>query len=357
MGDDGYRLSGPAESFLDTWANGRKCRIEPMTGDASNRRYFRILLEGDNSGTGGSVVLMERRAPEGFKASEEKTSSFEAKSPGDPFLVIGRFLKDRRLPVPEVYSENEDGSLLILEDLGRETLADALARTPSEEPALRKAAIDLLLSLQGQDPKPEGAWLSDRPFSTELYAWEFEHFIEFGSRRDAGTDHERARVLFETESVTLAKELPMVLLHRDFHSRNLMRDPKGRLVMIDFQDMRVGSPLYDLASFLFDAYRPVPVPLLDELVEGYYERARKAGILPKTLTSVRYRNLLARHAFQRNLKACGRFYYIDVVKKNPAYLDSVPQTHRNMEFLAGWEPSSAPLWDAVRPLLKDPGRK
>lgn len=354
MGVDRHRLSGPGESFLTAWAKGLKYQVEPMTGDASNRRYFRIRFERPTQAGFSSVVLMERRAPEGFKASEEKTASFESVSPGDPFLVIRSFLEGRSLPVPAVHLGMEDGSLLILEDLGDETLAEALGRFPDEEPRLRKTAIDLLLEFQRQDPEPDAAWLKDRPFSEELYIWEFEHFLEFGSRAASGEEFDRVRGLFRKESIGLAKDLPEVLLHRDYHSRNLMMDGKGRLVMIDFQDMRVGSPLYDLASFLFDAYRPVPLTLLEELVDDYYERARMAGILPKSLTPAQYRNLLARHGFQRNLKACGRFFYIDVVKKNPAYLECVPQTHRNMDFLGSWEPSIDPLWEAVRPLLKAP---
>ncbi len=354
MGVDGHRLSGPAESFLTTWAKGRNFHVVPMTGDASNRRYFRIRFEGPWEAGSSSVVLMERRAPEGFKASEEKAAPFESASPGDPFLLIGSFLHGRGLPVPDVHHWNGDGSLLLLEDLGDETLAEALGREPSGEHRLRQTAIDLLLAFQRQDPEPDAAWLKDRRFSAELYLWEFEHFLEFGSREASGAEFDRVLRLFKEESAGLAKDLPEVLLHRDYHSRNLMKDGKGRLVMIDFQDMRIGSPLYDLASFLFDAYRPVPLPLLEELVDDYYERARKAGILPESLTPARYRNLLARHGFQRNLKACGRFFYIDVVKKNPAYLECVPQTHRNMDFLGNWEPSIALLWKAVRPLLKAP---
>lgn len=355
MGRGAKRVfSEDAMQVLCSWKKGRDFQVIPLTGDASNRRYYRIVYGKSALDPTESVILMERKAPEGFRGSEEKSAPSEGVPPGDAFVELGSFLKKQDFPVPSIFFGNEDGSVLVQEDLGDETLSVALQHFPEEEARLRNQALDLLLRFQLLSPEDGAGWLRKRPFSSELYLWEFEHFLEYGARDQGSEEFRSARSFFEKESVILARSLPETLLHRDYHSRNLMRNGSGKLNVIDFQDMRVGSPLYDLASFLFDAYRPVPEPLLGELVGRYYEEAGKSGLLPGGLSRDQYRSLLARHAFQRNLKACGRFFYIDEVKGNPAYLESVPQTHRNMEFLSRWEPSVQFLWNVVRPLLKEP---
>ena len=355
MGLDVKRIfSQDAMQVLLSWQKRRDFKVIPLTGDASNRRYYRIVYESLTADSRKSVILMERNAPEGFRGSEEKSAPSEGSPPGDAFVEIGNFLKKSDFPVPEIFFGKEDGSVLVQEDLGDETLSVALQHHPEEEEKLRNQSLDLLLRFQLLSPENGAGWIRKRSFSSDLYLWEFDHFLDYGIREKKVPEMRAVRFLFEKESVDLSGSIPETLLHRDYHSRNLMCDAGGMLKVIDFQDMRVGSPLYDLASFLFDAYRPVPEPLLGELVDRYYNEGKKNGILPRKLSPGTYRNLLARHAFQRNLKACGRFFYIDEVKGNPSYLESVPQTHRNLEFLSRWEPSIAPLWQTIKPLLKDP---
>ncbi|MHB1286000.1 MAG: aminoglycoside phosphotransferase family protein [Leptospirales bacterium] len=347
-------FSDDAMQVLTSWKKKREFLVNPLTGDASNRRYYRIRYHKTGSDPAENVILMERRAPEGFRGSEEKSAPTEGVPPGDAFVEIGNFLKKMNFPVPSIFFGTEDGSVLVQEDLGDETLFMALKKSPEQELMLRNEAMALLLKLQLLSPKGEMDWIRKRLFSADLYFWEFEHFLEYGAVGQGSREIGNVRNLFEKESIVLASRLPETLLHRDYHSRNLMKTDDGRLIVIDFQDMRMGSPLYDLSSFLFDAYRPVPEPLLGELAARYYQEAVGQGVLPGDLSYGDYRNLLARHAFQRNLKACGRFFYIDEVKGNPAYLESVPQTHRNLEFLSVWEPSIQPLWNMVKPLLKEP---
>lgn len=343
-----------AIDILKQWGKGKVSEIVPLTGDASNRSYFRVRLETSGMPERPTVILMVRRSPESFRGSEEQTAPSEGVPPGDPFVVIGRFLEKNRIPVPLILHHSSDGNILIQEDLGDETLSDAFVRYPDNEASLREKSVGLLLDLQSLRPDPDMEWIKKRPFSRELFGWEFDHFLEYGVNATTSSDVDTLRKSFSKMSETLAGSLPEALLHRDYHSRNLMLKKNGELTLIDFQDMRMGSPLYDLSSFLFDAYRPVAPGLLDKLLIDYEMEARKKEIVPRSVSSATLRTLLAQHAFQRNLKACGRFFYIDRVKGNPAYLASVPQTHQNLAFLAEWDSSLQSLWSMIRPLLKDP---
>ena len=323
--------------------------VIPLTGDASNRRYYRVVSKTAPL----SAILMVKGKPEGFKASEEKTGRGENLPPGDPFLLIGKLLSASSLPVPEILGENDDGSLLLQEDLGDWSLYSYLQEHPEEESLLSWRILDLLLSFGRQTIPGEFSWLKSRVYSEELLFWEFEHFLEYGVSLSDKSALSTIRSLFQEEASVLSGRLPLVPVHRDFHSRNIMIAGRGA-VLIDFQDMLMGSPLYDLASWVFDAYRVLPDDLLNELVSGHYHRGISLGILPGSLSEGEHRNLLARMALQRNLKACGRFFYIRDVKGNPGYMQAVSGTHRNMKRLALWEPSVAPLVQSFLPFLRNP---
>jgi len=321
-----------------------------LTGDASNRRYFRVV----SKETPLSAILMVKGAAEGFKASEEKTGRGENTPPGDPFLLIGKMLSGASLPVPEILGKNDDGSLLLQEDLGDASLYSYLKEHPEEERALSFRILDLLLAFGGQIIPQNSLWLTSRIYSEELLFWEFEHFLEYGVSITDQLELSKIRSLFREEASVLSGRLPLVPVHRDFHSRNIMISGRGP-VLIDFQDMLMGSPLYDLASWVFDAYRVLPEDLLSELVSAHFHRGIELGLLPGDLMEGEHRNLLARMALQRNLKACGRFFYIRDVKGNPGYMEAVSGTHENMRRLARWEPSVAPLVESFLPFLRNPG--
>ena len=357
-------MKSPLSRDVQDWLHSRMERAFPgvsgvapenlevisLTGDASNRRYFRVVSKTAPL----SAILMVKGKPEGFKASEEKTGREENAPPGDPFLLIGKMLSGSSLPVPEILGENEDGSLLLQEDLGDSSLYSYLKEHPEDERPLSWRILDLLLSFGGQTIPEDSSWLSSRIYSEELLFWEFEHFLEYGISGSSTSELSKIRSLFREESLVLSARLPLVPVHRDFHSRNIMITGRGP-VLIDFQDMLMGSPLYDLASWVFDAYRVLPDDLLGELVSGHFHCGIELGLLPRDLGEGEHRNLLARMALQRNLKACGRFFYIRDVKGNPGYMEAVSGTHRNMKRLALWEPSVAPLVDSFLPFLRSPG--
>jgi aminoglycoside/choline kinase family phosphotransferase len=111
-----------------------------------------------------------------------------------------------------------------------------------------------------------------------------------------------------------------VFVHRDYHSRNLMVTG-DRLRVIDFQDALMGPRTYDLASLLRDSYVSLDHALVDRLI-GYY-LAALAGPRPDTAA---FQRLFDLTGFQRNLKAAGRFIYIEKVKGRPTHLPYVTPT-------------------------------
>ncbi|MCS6896658.1 MAG: phosphotransferase, partial [Nitrospira sp.] len=295
--------------------------ILPLAGDASNRRYYRLLVDG---GPPHSVVLMQLAEAEGFKQSEEAVSGALTEIDELPFVNILAHLAKADVPVPALYYVDSIAGLLYLEDLGDVTLAEAIRTADPETVESRyKQAIDILVRLQIEATTPinGGCLAFHRRFDVPLLMWEFDHFLEYGvvarrGRPMCSDDWAVIRQEFERIAETLAEQ-PRVFVHRDYHSRNMMVDG-SRLAVIDFQDALMGPATYDLASLLRDAYVKLDETMVDDLVNYYLDRMAERRVVWANRAS--FRRLFDLTSIQRNLKAAGRFVYIDRVKRNPKFL-------------------------------------
>lgn len=283
--------------------------IQPLSGDASTRRYFRLR----HGGTTSVIALY----PEPFDAATQ------------PFLVLRALLAGFGLPVPEV--TDHDGSLGViqLEDLGDDTLQEVLktADAAQRAEAYREALCDLARLQQRAAAGPRTAACFQVAFDLEKLTWELHYFEKHFLEGHRGCDLSvEDRATLAEAFHRLCEEIaswPRVLCHRDFHSRNLMRRA-GRLRWIDFQDARLGPVSYDLASLLRDSYVELPEELVTDLVEEFRQvaapqEAHDAFLRRFELT-----------AAQRNLKALGTFGYQASVRGNPVYLPYVPRTLRSV---------------------------
>lgn len=276
---------------------------EWLPGDASNRFYARLHFDKT------SQILMVMNAPEAFK-SEEVTGAEKEVLKELPFVSIDRSFESAGVRVPHIHYVSKDSDFLILEDLGDELL---YSRRQSEK-ALEwyERAIDELIKIQGIQGK-----ITPHRFTRELLTWEFEHFVEYALEKRGKPlkpgilDEIRQLGGRLVSAMTSAKQ---VLVHRDFHSKNLLvRPSEKRVGVIDFQDALMGPVTYDLASLLRDSY----VRLQDEEEEHllkYYEAGSKEAL---------DRKVYGMTSLQRNLKAVGRFYYISIVKGRDTHLPYV----------------------------------
>jgi aminoglycoside/choline kinase family phosphotransferase len=300
--------------------------LTPLPGDASNRRYFRIELTGDAA---RPVILMQLAEPEAFKQSEEAVSRVAHQVAELPFLNILSHLSKAGVSVPRLYYYDQSAGLLYLEDFGDLTLWEACREGGATNLEARYTqAVDALVHMQSMatsqaDPN---CLAFHRSFDVPLLMWEFDHFLEYGIVARQGKpmcadDHLSIRGEFEKVAELLAGQ-PRVFVHRDYHSRNLMVDGE-RLGVIDFQDALMGPATYDLASLLRDAYIELDEALIDRLVDRYLDGL--AAHRHVWTNRGAFRRLFDFTSIQRNLKAAGRFVYIDRVKGNPKFLADIPR--------------------------------
>jgi aminoglycoside/choline kinase family phosphotransferase len=294
-------------------------RVVPLTGDASDRRYYRVLLA-----DGPSIVLSLYAAPFEF----EKL----------PFVNVARLLQQMPVPVPTVLGHADDIGVLALEDLGDVTLQAHLGAVSAAEHAARyRQAVALIDTLQrrGADLESPAFLPYGIAFDVEKLTWEMDFFIRHFIEAYRGIvippeTRSELRSQFAVVIDQLASE-PRVLCHRDYHSRNLMLH-QDRLYIIDFQDARLGPDTYDLASLLRDSYLDLTEQSVDELIAYFLALQGRSG------ASELFRRRFDLMALQRNLKALGTFGYQTTARRNPVYIQYIPRTLRyvrnNLEHLS-----------------------
>jgi len=284
-------------------------RVVPLTPDASDRRYFRILLAGSPS-----IVL------------SLYSSAFEVTKL--PFVNVATLMAKMPVPIPEVLGHADDIGVLALQDLGDVTLQAHLgASSPQEHAALYRQAVALIATLQKRGEQLASPdYLPYRSsFDVEKLTWELDFFIRHFLEAYRGVTLTESELgALREEFAILVQELaaePRVLCHRDYHSRNLMLHD-GQLYIIDFQDARMGPDTYDLVSLLRDSYVDLPEQTVSELIAYFLALKGVTGESPE------FRRRFDLMAVQRNLKALGTFGYQTTARRNPVYIQYIPRTLR-----------------------------
>jgi aminoglycoside/choline kinase family phosphotransferase len=331
------RISDLAQRCFGTAA--RVTDVGMLAGDASTRRYARARLDGGSAPASAVVMLLVDR---GVAMTSEELAVAE-ETDELPYVNVHHFLFSLGLAVPELYCDASQEGMLLLEDIGDTPLWDAAQGVPDAEVReLFEQAIDQLLILQIDGmARQDGRCRAFRQvFDERLFAWEFEHFIEYGLVKRVGkvpeSDLGLLRDAFGTIAAFLGRQ-PRVLNHRDFHAWNLYVH-QGRVRVIDFQDALLAPAPYDLATLLGDRVTPLLIrPSLERnLLQTYAERWEARGGAawdPAGLWDV-----YAACALQKAFKVVGRFHYLDQVKGKTGYLRYIPPTLQQIARLMALRP-------------------
>lgn len=237
-----------APQFLAScgWAGAR---IEPLAGDASFRRYFRVVLNGR------TAVLMD--APPQHEDVR-------------PFVAVAEWLSKVGLSAPEILARDVDQGLLLLGDFGDWRLRELLDGEPHRERELYELATDVLIHLHAHEPMPGlpvhglEQWLEELNLFTDWYC----------PAVDLSVDRQGFVAAWKDVLEPVAGDgLGPVTVLRDYHAENVMlvRDRKGvaHFGLLDFQDALAGHPAYDLASVLEDARRDVSPQIERDMIDRY----------------------------------------------------------------------------------------
>ncbi|WP_379550049.1 aminoglycoside phosphotransferase family protein [Qipengyuania sp. DGS5-3] len=289
-------LPNGLEEFMQSagWADAV---IAALPGDASFRRYFRLMREGQ------SAMLMYAPPPEEDPA---------------PFLKVARYLSEQGMRAPEILAENAEQGWVLTEDFGDERVREWIDAHPADEEAIYAGAIDALIALHGKpagpfDPYDMAVYQREAALLTEWYCPAMELAVD-----SAGY----AQAWEQALEPLVARQQTGVTVLRDYHAENIMLPPDGGQGLIDFQDALVGHPAYDLVSLLQDARRDVSEDLERAMLARYMDRV-DAG-----------EHFLADYALlgaQRNAKIVGIFTRLAKRDGKARYLEMIPRVWAAME--------------------------
>lgn len=274
--------------------------LAPASADASFRRYFRIHT------AAGSRIVMD--AP-----PEQEDCR--------PFIQVSALLAGLGLHVPEVLAQDLTQGYLLLTDLGTEMYLPALTETSVDR--LYGDAMAALLRLQQAGPAPQLP-----PYDRERLQQEMALFRDWYLQRHLGLELDPAAEALLGRTFDLladsALQQPQVIVHRDYHSRNLMiSDPNPGI--LDFQDAVNGPLTYDLVSLLRDCYIAWPRQRVQSWVRDYHQRLQAAGLAGK-VSAGQFRRWFDWMGIQRHLKASGIFARLNYRDGKAGYLQDIPRT-------------------------------
>ena len=270
--------------------------ILPLAGDASFRRYFRVV-HGDRT-----AVLMDAPPPhEDVK----------------PFVAVAEWLGQAGLTAPEILARDVDRGLLLLGDFGDWRLREYLDDDPTRERELYELATDVLIHLHQHDPMPGlpphglDQWLEELKLFTEWYC----------PAVGLSVDAEGYRTAWAQVLEPVAKDgLGPVTVLRDYHAENVMlvkgREGVAQFGLLDFQDALAGHPAYDLASVLEDARRDVPPDIERAMLDRYIAAVGGARHFERSYWAL---------AAQRNTRILGVFTRLWKRDSKPQYTQFQPR--------------------------------
>lgn len=307
--------------------------IDPMTPDASQRRYFRVNLEPGCHVFGGAPQRAGNEAA-GTPAREscvamffDSVSSPEASGAtaidaDDAYVELSHFFSDHGVAVPALIVDAREQALLVIEDLGDVNLAACVLQGHPSLDTYCDLALEQIAAIQriGAD---ERCIAFRRGFSADQYVREMSEFDDF-LLKPRGTNAEN-RAKFQASTQQLADELgsaPRVLVHRDYHGWNLLVH-RDRIRVIDFQDALLATRPYDLVSLLNDRD-------MDSLlgVTRYVRLVKQFASLQRDPNSFMHEYDLV--LLQRDIKVAGRFAKLSAVRGLKQYEQWIPGTIRRI---------------------------
>ncbi|MEO0384613.1 MAG: tRNA (adenosine(37)-N6)-threonylcarbamoyltransferase complex ATPase subunit type 1 TsaE [Pseudomonadota bacterium] len=325
-------------AFLAT-ANHEGADRQRLLGDASTRRYERVVNK-------PLIVMDAARQPDGpvVRPDTGSTQQDSAQQEAKPysqlvhlaesvhaFSAVGTALGDKGLAAPTIHAADLEKGLLLIEDLGGDTILHEDGR-PNPERYL--AAVELLAGLHrqgwpGQLPVPGGDIHHLHRYDTGVLLTEISLLPDWyvAHRGIDAADFDRAGFFaaWREELVPLDDEPPTLTL-RDYHSPNIIwraqETGPARLGLIDFQDALLGPPAYDVAALALDARVTIPADLQDQLLNAYVAASGSDA------EWVRAR--VALMGAQRNSKILGIFARLNARDGKPGYLKHLPRVEGYM---------------------------
>ncbi len=295
--------------------------VESLRGDGSSRQFYRVFC-----------------GAESYIAIYAPVDDLSVVTENDSYVYIGKHLRTKGIPVPEIYAYSMEKGIIIVEDLGDHHLQSVIdfENSYEEGKAWYLKILEALIKMQVDGSRDfDGSRCFDTPVYDKefIFRRELLYFKREFLERHLGLSAMKPEL--DNELRELAEAVSQIpnnfFMHRDFQSRNIMVK-NSRFYFIDFQAGRFGPPTYDLASLLIDPYVGMPKTLQEELMHTYFREAQKYLGMSHAEFEKNYRLT----ALCRNFQILAAFVYLSKVKQksffeqyiNPALVELASNLRR-----------------------------
>lgn len=325
-------------------------RIESLPGDASFRRYHRVYLQQkeqdfqNDAQLDPSYIVMD--APPQLESIES-------------FVRIDKLMAPK-INVPTLLAQDIEQGFLVLQDFGSTEFAHLIAEAKVKQDTgrideLYRWAIDSLLQLQTLDVAKAKQDFNVADYDAATLAREMTLFSDWFLPYIEVTLDEPTHALWQQFTDGLIEQLlqhPNVVVHRDYHSRNLMQDQyhSKNLGVIDFQDALIGSYAYDLVSLVRDAYVNWSEEQVAGWIEYYWQQCQQMG-LPCAAELTHFTAQVNLMGLQRHLKVLGIFIRLAQRDGKTRYLSDIPKVWQDLVVELDWlsQHADAQIQEMVAP--------
>ena len=328
------------ECWLKQVFENQTFTLESLPGDASARRYHRIQLVA--GGTDDTTKI----------ARYIVMDSADEQDAMQQFINVAA-LMSQAINVPTLIAQDVTKGFLVLQDFGAVEFAHLLVgATPAQVNDYYKLAMQTLAALQQIPIETAKSQYQLPDYDAAMLTREMDLFSDWfiphiGVALDTS--------LWENLKSALIEEIllqPQVIVHRDYHSRNLMQDQADntRLGVIDFQDAVIGAHSYDLVSLLRDAYVEWSEAQVTQWIHDFWQLQKRAGLLTAD-SAEQLESQVNIMGIQRHLKVLGIFIRLYERDGKSRYLADIPKVMRDFLFELEWlsTKGSARLQQVVLP--------
>lgn len=292
------------------WGNGARV---PLAADASLRVYDRIAL-GRKTAVLMNVLPVqnaEKFLPQQLVLVRE-------------FIIVDNLLRAIGIRAPEIYAQDIDAGLILLEDFGDDSFT-RLLDAGHDARALYRLATEALIHIKKNLALPDSMIVMHNP---KLMRADMQHLLDWVIPHVSKTTLSPAAVdeydAIVSGLIDKIQQMPKGVALYDYHVDNLILTPDKRCGVLDFQDVRVTGATYDIMSLLNDERRDVPPDVRDEMLGLYY------AAFPE-LDTPDIRALSALLILERHIKVVGQFTRFYVNDHREKYLKYIPLIWRKIE--------------------------
>jgi len=299
--------------LYENWADDKVIDTEELPQSGSYREYIRIIGE-------------KRTVLGAYNADKKENHAF---------VSFSKHFASKKLPVPEIYHQDDEQNIYLLQDLGKTTLFDYILHLRVGEGfvtdlvVIYKKIITQLVRFQveGKEGLDYSACYPRDSFDKQSMIWDLHYFkYYFLKLAKIPFDEQLLENDFQKFSGFLLDAPRDYFLYRDFQSRNVML-VNGEPWFIDYQGGRKGALQYDLASLLYDAKADLPQEVRDELLEHYLQEIQKV----QEVDAKAFHSFFQGYVLIRIMQAMGAYGFRGFYERKEHFLKSIPFALRNLE--------------------------